>query len=70
MDSVWFKPHWILVDFLDDELAHEKIAELVKGSHYSLDIAGYMVKNEQKKIYGDSARTFFTDKENIERMFR
>ena len=49
MDSVWFKPHWILVDFLDDELAHEKIAELVKGSHYSLDIAGYMVKNEQKK---------------------
>ena len=55
---------------MDDELAFEKIADLVKNEKYSLDVAGYTIKNEQKKVYSDSARLFFTDKKNVEALFR
>ena len=55
---------------MDDELAFGKIAELVKNEKYSLDVAEYTVKNEQRKVYSDSARWFFTNKENIEALFR
>lgn len=55
---------------MDDELASGKIAELVKNEKYSLDVAEYTVKNEQRKVYSDSARWFFTNKENIEALFR
>ena len=54
---------------MDDELAFEKIADLVKNEKYSLDVAEYTIKNEKKKVYSDSARLFFTDKENIEALF-
>ena len=54
---------------MDDELAFEKIAELVKNEKYSLDVAEYTIKNEQRKVYSDSARLFFTDKKNIETLF-
>jgi hypothetical protein len=54
---------------MDDELVFEKIADLVKNEKYSLDVAEYTIKNEQKKVYSDSARLFFTDKENIEALF-
>ncbi len=55
---------------MDDELAFEKIAELVKNEKYSLDVAEYTIKNEQRKVYSDSARLFFTDKKNVEALFR
>ena len=55
---------------MDDELAFEKIAELMKNEKYSLDVAEYMIKNEQKKVYGDSARLFFTGKNNLEGFFK
>jgi hypothetical protein len=55
---------------MDDELAFDKIADLVKNEKYSLDVAGYTIKNEQKKVYSDSARWFFTDKKNVEALFR
>ncbi len=55
---------------MDDELAFEKIADLVKNEKYSLDVAEYTIKNEQRKVYSDSARLFFTDKKNIEALFR
>ena len=55
---------------MDDELASEEIAELARRKKYSLDVAEYMVKKEQKKVYGDSARLFFTDDENLVARFR
>ena len=55
---------------MDDELAFEKIADLVKNEKYSLDVAEYTIKNEQRKVYSDSARLFFTDKKNVEALFR
>jgi len=55
---------------MDDELVFEKIAELVKNEKYSLDVAEYTIKNEQRKVYSDSARLFFTDKKNVEALFR
>jgi len=55
---------------MDDELAFEKIADLVKNEKYSLDVAEYTIKSEQKKVYSDSARLFFTDKKNVEALFR
>ena len=54
---------------MDDELAFERIAKLVRKEKYSLDVAEYMVKNEQKKVYGDTARLFFMEKENLEALF-
>lgn len=54
---------------MDDELGFERIAKLVRKEKYSLDVAEYMVKNEQKKVYGDTARLFFTEKENLEALF-
>ena len=55
---------------MDDELAFERIADLVKNEKYSLDVAEYTIKNEQRKVYSDSARLFFTDKKNVEALFR
>ena len=55
---------------MDDELAFDKIADLVKNEKYSLDVAEYTIKNEQRKVYSDSARLFFTDKKNVEALFR
>lgn len=55
---------------MDDELAFEKIADLVKNEKYSLDVAEYTIKNEQRKVYSDSARLFFTDRKNVEALFR
>lgn len=55
---------------MNDELAHEKVAKIVKNEKYSLDVAEYMVRNDLRKIYGDSARTFFTNKESLESLFQ
>ena len=54
---------------MDDELAFKEIEELAKERKYSLDVAEHIVKKEQKKIYGDSAKLFFTDKGNLETLF-
>ena len=49
---------------MDDQLASDKVAIIAKEKKYSLDVAEYIIKNEQRKIYGDSARLFFTERDS------